>query len=107
MFFSRRTGILFEFEVIRKPFDLGLEIVYDDFIFSVNFGLVVLFTATNARVQLFYHGVSFTIQVVNTALFDWNPCLISFGYAVYHSFKVVLLFLLSRFFRNYLSFRHQ
>lgn len=56
MFFSRRPCILLQFKIILQPLDLDLEIIDDDLILPVDFGLIILFASVDPMIQIFYHG---------------------------------------------------
>ncbi len=71
-----------------QSFYLDLKIMNDDLVFSVDFGLIVLFANADAIVKLFYHSASLAVKVIYVCILDRDPCSVSFSDTVNYSIQV-------------------
>lgn len=105
MFLGGRPCILFEFEIILQPLDFGLQVIDDDFVLAVDFGLVVLLAQVDSLVQLRDHAVCLPIQIVEVGvLLNVDARCVPLSYAVDHSLQVGFALLLRWF--NYIRLTH-
>lgn len=62
--------------------------MYNNLVFSIDFGLVVFFAYADAIVELFYHAVCFVVEVVYVCVLDWDSGGVFVCYAVDNGIQV-------------------
>jgi hypothetical protein len=91
MFFRGRASILFKFEVILQPFDLGLQVMDNILIFDFDPSLIVFFAYTDTAIKIVDDRVSFSVKRVNMSVLDNHSRTVSLCNTINNGVQVCLL----------------
>jgi hypothetical protein len=65
--------------------------MYDDFIFPVDFGLVILLAYADSIIKFFDHTVGLIVEIVDVGIFNRNSGCVSLSDTVDDCIKIILI----------------